>query len=72
MSKSHDTKFIVAEVVDEAIGKPSQRKAAPVVSPWRTNVRMEAKEFEGSLKLGNERKTELPAALPGIENAPFG
>jgi hypothetical protein len=32
---------------------------------------MKTKEVEGSLKLSDERKTELPTALSGIEDAPF-
>jgi hypothetical protein len=71
MGDSHDAKFIFAEVVDDAIGKPSHCEAAPLVSPWRANVRMKTKEVQGSLKLGDERKTEFPAALSGIVAPPI-
>jgi hypothetical protein len=33
---------------------------------------MKTKEVEGSLKLSDERQTEFPASLSGIEDALFG
>jgi hypothetical protein len=33
---------------------------------------MKTKEVEGSLKLRDERKTEFPATLSGIEDTRFG
>ena len=70
MGDRDHTKFIVPDVVNDAVGKPSNQEAAPVVSPWGADKRFQAKEVEGLLKLGDEFKTEFPAALPGIEDAP--
>jgi len=33
---------------------------------------MKTEEVQGSLKLGDERKTEFPAALSGIVETPIG
>jgi len=58
MGKRNNPQFFTYDVVNDAVGKPSQREAAPA-SPRCAKPRIRAEKLQGTLELNDERKTQV-------------
>jgi len=56
MGKRNDPQFFACNIVNNAVGKPAQREAAPA-PPRRTKPWVRAEKLQGALELNDERKT---------------
>jgi hypothetical protein len=71
VSQRNHTQFVASDIVDDAVGKPTQRHTAPL-SSLRTKLRMIGEKSESSFELCDEGMAKLGAAFPSIEECSFG
>jgi hypothetical protein len=72
MGEGDYSKLFFTDVVNDAVGKFSQRETAPTVPPRSAKMRVAAQKRQRPFVFQNERKTNFGIGFAGVEDSTFG